>query len=110
MSLWRQLTSGVRGVIREEAAHRDTADEVEHYVDQAAAELRAQGMSAADARRAALIEAGNLGSANANFTESGVMWQTLIHLTFILSAVGIALVDRLSQPAFAPSRRADDHV
>jgi uncharacterized protein (TIGR00645 family) len=45
------------------------------------------------------IEAGNLGSDKANFTEAGVMWQTIIHTTFILSAIGIAYVDRLSQPA-----------
>lgn len=44
------------------------------------------------------IEAGNLGSDKANFTETGVMWQTIIHTTFILSAIGIAYVDRLSQP------------
>ncbi len=28
-------------------------------------------------------------------TERGVMWQTLIHLTFIISAIGIAYTDRL---------------
>jgi len=44
------------------------------------------------------IEAGNLGSDKANLTEAGVMWQTIIHTTFILSAIGIAYVDRLSQP------------
>jgi uncharacterized protein (TIGR00645 family) len=42
------------------------------------------------------IEAGNLGTPNAKFTEAGVMWQTIIHVTFILSAIGIAWVDRLS--------------
>src|SRR3954466_3755796 len=42
------------------------------------------------------IEAGNLGSERAGFTESGVMWQVLIHLTFIISAIGIAYVDKLS--------------
>src|SRR6478736_6805868 len=42
------------------------------------------------------IEAGNLGTTRSNFTESGVMWQVLIHLTFIISAIGIAWVDRLS--------------
>src|SRR5882762_4681567 len=44
------------------------------------------------------IEAGALGTATAKFTETGVMWQTIIHCVFILSAVGIALVDRLGQP------------
>ena len=43
------------------------------------------------------IEAGNLGTSRSNFTESGVMWQVLIHLTFIISAIGIAWVDRLSE-------------
>src|SRR6478672_5507415 len=42
------------------------------------------------------IEAGNLGSSRAGFTETGVMWQVLIHITFIASAIGIAFVDKLS--------------
>ena len=45
------------------------------------------------------IEAGTLGTANARFTEAGVMWQTIIHALFIFSALGIALVDKLSTPA-----------
>jgi uncharacterized protein (TIGR00645 family) len=51
------------------------------------------------------IEAGNLGGAgrSTNYTETGVMWQTIIHVVFILSAVGIAYVDRISNgPVFAP--------
>jgi uncharacterized protein (TIGR00645 family) len=44
------------------------------------------------------IEAGNLGGAGraTNYSESGVMWQTIIHVVFILSAIGIAFVDRIS--------------
>src|SRR5438445_7858144 len=42
------------------------------------------------------IEAGNLGSDRAGFTETGVMWQVLIHITFVVSAIGIAFVDKLS--------------
>ena len=49
------------------------------------------------------IEAGNLGSPAAKLTEAGVMWQTIIHIVFILSAVGIAYVDRLGQPAHVKS-------
>jgi uncharacterized protein (TIGR00645 family) len=43
------------------------------------------------------IEAGNLGGVDrtTNYTETGVMWQTIIHVVFILSAIGIAYVDRL---------------
>ena len=43
------------------------------------------------------IEAGSLGSGRTNYTETGVMWQTIIHGIFILSAIGIALVDWLGQ-------------
>ena len=41
------------------------------------------------------IEVGDLGTANSKFTEAGVMWQTIIHCVFILSAIGIAYTDRL---------------
>jgi uncharacterized protein (TIGR00645 family) len=50
------------------------------------------------------IEAGNLGTQGAKFTEAGVMWQTIIHCTFILSAIGIAYVDRLGQNASGPGK------
>ena len=41
------------------------------------------------------IEAGNLGSDRTGYSENGVMWQVLIHLTLVVSAVGIAYVDKL---------------
>jgi uncharacterized protein (TIGR00645 family) len=43
------------------------------------------------------IEAGALGTPNARYTEAGVLWQTVIHCVFILSAMGIAAVDRLGR-------------
>ncbi|MGZ8203706.1 MAG: TIGR00645 family protein [Burkholderiales bacterium] len=49
-----------------------------------------------------LIHAGSLGKEGNLFTESGVMWQTIIHVVFILSAIGIASVERISQPVYAP--------
>ncbi len=52
------------------------------------------------------IEAGNLGMEGAKLTEAGVMWQTIIHVTFILSAIGIAYVDHLSH-AYARSKPAE---
>jgi uncharacterized protein (TIGR00645 family) len=48
------------------------------------------------------IEAGNLGMAGAKLTEAGVMWQTIIHVTFILSAIGIAYVDHLGHAHAKP--------
>ena len=43
------------------------------------------------------IEAGNIGiEGKANYTEVGVLLQTLIHVVFILSAIGIAWVDKMT--------------
>jgi uncharacterized protein (TIGR00645 family) len=44
------------------------------------------------------IEAGNLGTDRTTYTETAVMWQVLIHALFVLSALGIAAIDRISQP------------
>lgn len=43
------------------------------------------------------IEASRIGEDGANVTSEGVMWQTIIHSIFILSAIGIAYVDRMTQ-------------
>jgi uncharacterized protein (TIGR00645 family) len=43
------------------------------------------------------IEASNIGMPNARITEAGVLWQTIIHSVFIISAIGIAWVDRMTQ-------------
>src|SRR3982750_1704899 len=47
------------------------------------------------------IYAGSLGKDGSPFTETGVMWQAIIHGLFVVSAVGIALVERLSNPVAA---------
>jgi uncharacterized protein (TIGR00645 family) len=44
------------------------------------------------------IYAGSLGKEGSSFTETGVMWQAIIHGLFVLSAIGIAVVERISQP------------
>ena len=41
------------------------------------------------------IEIGDLGAPGSGFTAAGVMWQTIIHCVFILSAIGIAWTDKL---------------
>ncbi len=56
------------------------------------------------------IEAGNLGSGKSTYTEAGIMWQTIIHVVFILSAIGIAAVDRMGQdPGGHIKRRSEVH-
>ncbi len=41
------------------------------------------------------IAIGSLGTDNSDYTAEGVMWQTIIHTVFILSAMGIAWTDYL---------------
>ena len=41
------------------------------------------------------IAIGSLGNEASGYTAQGVMWQTIIHCVFILSAIGIAWTDRL---------------
>ena len=43
------------------------------------------------------IEATDLGKPGASVTEISVLWQTIIHTIFIVSAIGIAYVDRMSR-------------
>ena len=50
------------------------------------------------------IEAGTLGRSGAAYTEAGIMWQAIIHAIFILSAIGIAVVDWISQQTGAAPR------
>jgi uncharacterized protein (TIGR00645 family) len=55
------------------------------------------------------IEAGGLASGKTAYTETGVMWQTIIHGVFIMSAIGIALVDKLSNASIEGARQSADH-
>jgi uncharacterized membrane protein YqhA len=55
------------------------------------------------------IEAGGLASGKSSYTETGVMWQTIIHTVFILSAIGIAYVDKLSNVATEQTKHAVAH-
>lgn len=41
------------------------------------------------------IDISSLGADGSKFTETGVMWQTIIHCVFIVSAMGIAYTDRM---------------
>ena len=51
------------------------------------------------------IEAGSIGTPGATYHRNRVMWQTIIHTIFILSAIGIAYVDRLG--THAPDKDAE---
>src|SRR5215207_7144248 len=54
------------------------------------------------------IYAGQLGKETSQYTVEGVQWQAIIHVIFILSAIGIAYVEKISQDSYAAGRKAHD--
>jgi putative ABC transport system permease protein len=60
MSLWRQLTHGLRRLINRTPTDKDVADEVEQYFEEATAAWMARGLSAEDAKRTVRLESGNM--------------------------------------------------
>ena len=57
--LWLQLSRGVRVLVRRGESDRELEAEVEHWLDLAAAELQATGVSPQEARRRARAELGS---------------------------------------------------
>lgn len=53
----------------------------------------------------ALLELGSKEKGCTSVTAVGVMWQTIIHTIFILSAIGIAWTDRLMSHAAKPAAK-----
>ncbi len=80
MSLWRQLTRGLRGLTRRAAADQDVADEVQQYLADATAALMATGLCREDAQRAARLEFGNATVVREQVRESG--WENLVRIFF----------------------------
>jgi putative ABC transport system permease protein len=76
MSLWRQLTRGVRVLTRRAAADEDVADEVRHYLEQATEAWSARGLSDDEARRAARLEVGNPAAIREQVRSYG--WENLL--------------------------------
>jgi putative ABC transport system permease protein len=60
MSLWRQFTRGLRVLTNRRDADTELDDEIRHYIDETEAAARANGLSPAEARRAARLEIGNM--------------------------------------------------
>ena len=60
MSLWRQLTRGLRALTHRNATDADVTDELRHYLDLSAASHERRGLAPDAARRAAQLEIGNM--------------------------------------------------
>ena len=80
MSLWRQLTRGLRRLTHPAAADQDAVDEVQDYLARATAAHIARGLSHEDARRAARQELGSVTGVTQQLREYG--WEHVID-TFV---------------------------
>lgn len=97
MSLWRQLTRGLRVLTRRTEADQDVADEVEQYLEQAAAEQEANGLTPADARRAARVELGSVLAVREQVRDYG--WENAVET--LLSDLRHGLRQLRRRPGFA---------
>jgi len=79
MSLWRQLSRGLRALVLRSATDRDIADEIEQYVDDAAAAFEASGLSPEDARRAARRQLGSVTAVHEQVRAYG--WEHIVETT-----------------------------
>jgi putative ABC transport system permease protein len=80
MSLWRQLTRGVRSLFNQRRANDDIAAEIRQYIDDATAAGIARGLSPDEARRAARIELGNTGAVHEQVRSYG--WENAVRTFF----------------------------
>jgi len=75
MSLWRQITFGVRVLTRRSAA-ADVDDEVRHYFEETIAALVARGLSPDEARRTARLELGTIAAVSEDVRSYG--WENVV--------------------------------
>jgi putative ABC transport system permease protein len=97
MSFLRQLARGLRVLTNRKAADQDVSDEVQHYLDEAAAALEAEGFSPGDARRAARLQLGNTTVVREQIRSSG--WENAVAAT--LSDLRYAVRQLGMNPGFA---------
>ena len=76
MSLWRQLTRGLRALTNREATDAEVTDELRHYLDLSAASHERRGLGPDAARRAAQLEIGNMTVAREQVRSYG--WENAI--------------------------------
>ncbi len=80
MSLWRQFNRGLRVLGNRKAADQEIADEVNHYLDEATADLASKGLPPDEARRAARLELG--GATAVREKVRGYGWENRVDILF----------------------------
>ena len=96
MSLWRQVTRGLRALIHRSAADRDLDDEVRHYLDQATASHLASGLSPEAALRAARLEVGSIPALREQVRDYG--WENLVESA--VADLRLAFCRLVAEPGF----------
>lgn len=96
MSFLRQLSHGLRNLVRRDARDRDVAEEIEQYFEEATAEWKARGLPADEAKRAARLEAGSMAAARDQMRSYG--WENMVGA--FISDVRFAGRQLLKHPAF----------
>ncbi|WP_348263831.1 ABC transporter permease [Telmatobacter sp. DSM 110680] len=97
MSLWRQLTYGLRGLARRANRSQETDEELRHYFEEATAAWRARGLSAEDAIRAARREFGSTAAIEEQVLSYG--WENSVRTFF--SDLHFAARQLRNHPGFA---------
>ncbi len=80
MSLWRQISRGIRNLTNRSSSDQAVSEEVQNFLDEATAEFAARGFSPEEARRAAKIQMGNLTNVKEDVRSYG--WESLVE-TFL---------------------------
>jgi hypothetical protein len=97
MSLWRQLTYGLRRLLDRSQADNDADEEVRQYFEESVAAWQARGLTAEDAKRAARLELGNMTVVREQVRSYG--WENAVR-TFA-SDLSYAVRQLRSHPGFA---------
>ena len=97
MAMWRHISRGVRSLLDGGAADRHVDEELQHFIDEAAAAYEADGMPAADAARAARRRVGNTLTVREEVRASG--WEHVVET--VAADLRYALRRLAGQPGFA---------
>src|SRR5262245_3304105 len=76
VSFWRSIVRGTKALVNPRAADANADDEIRHFLDESAADLESQGLSAADARRAVRVEWGHAIAMREEIRASG--WEYIV--------------------------------
>ena len=80
MSLLRNITSGLRSLLRKDQVDRELDEELGAYLEMEAAEKMKQGMSRKDALRAVRLERGSLDASKEVVRSAG--WESLVETSW----------------------------